>query len=825
MLRAITGAILALIATSALAQPAALEIVRDGQPQATIVIAPDASSQVSDAAAMLASYIEQSTGAALPITQEAPADGIAIYVGAAPAGLDLDPADLDDDGFVISFHDAATIVLLGPSDWGTEFGVCEFLERFVGVRWVMPGALGTHVPRQQTIAVSREPVRSEPSFFSRQMSGFRGTAQTEWARRNRMHARVQFHHNLRNLFNFETYVETHPEFYPLVNGERFVPDREEGWQPCFTAEGSVEEAARVITAYFDEDPSRTSYSLGINDNRNFCQCENCLAKVSGEQNFLGYPDYSDLYYEWCNAVVERVLEKHPDKWFGLLAYHYVGAPPRNVELNPRIIPYMTYDRMKWIHPEVRADGEAATRAWAEKSPTVGWYDYIYGRPYQLPRVWFHHMADYYRFGHANGVRALYAEAYPNWGEGPKLYVAFKLQWDPQRDVDELLSDWYVACGGEEAAPLLAQYFAHWEDFWTRRILDSDWFTIAGQYLPHKREPGYLLAATPEELAQCREWRERALAATQTDDQRWRVQPLLDGFSFYAASALCYQVGAEAQEPPADEAEALARLERVERAMVLGRERDRLAYEVFPDHPAMGNVSENLLFQSERGQMEALLSVLDYAANEGGAVAERVRDLAGQYEGTPLAATGSSGLAARDDPERMVDRIVNGSFEQTGAAGDAPQGADWTAEGTPPGWSRWVRPATPATMLWSNEGAARTGERCVQTTGATACSYLQTVRVEPGEHYLASAWVRGRLSPGTITRLSVQWQDADGAWTTDPAITSALPSGETAGWVRRSVFLRVPDGAYRAVIGLSVQSQGPDDYAIFDDVSFRQIVTD
>ena len=67
--------------------------------------------------------------------------------------------------------------------------------------------------------------------------------------------------------------------------------------------------------------------------------------------------------------------------------------------------------------------------------------------------------------------------------------------------------------------------------------------------------------------------------------------------------------------------------------------------------------------------------------------------------------------------------------------------------------------------------------------------------------------------------------SDGAWTTDPAITSALPSGETAGWVRRSVFLRVPDGAYRAVIGLSVQSQGPDDYAIFDDVSFRQIVTD
>ena len=44
-------------------------------------------------------------------------------------------------------------------------------------------------------------------------------------------------------------------------------------------------------------------------------------------------------------------------------------------------------------------------------------------------------------------------------------------------------------------------------------------------------------------------------------------------------------------------------------------------------------------------------------------------------------------------------------------------------------------------------------------------------------------------------------------------------------MRRSAFLRVPEGAYGAVIGLSAQSQGPDDYAIFDDVSFRQIVTD
>ena len=816
------------LATAPLAAQPALEIVRDGQPLATIVAAPDAPAQVTAAAELLARYVEDSTGARLPVADQAPDEGVAIHVGATErvAALDLDQAGLDDDGFDILFPDESTIVILGPGAWGTEFGVCEFLERYVGVRWVMPGPDGTHVPAQRTIAAPAEAVRSQPAFFSRQFSGLRGGAQTEWARRNRMHGRVQFHHNLRNLFHWETYAQTHPEFYPIIGGERLIPDREEGWQPCFTAPGSVEEAVRVITAYFDEDPARTSYSLGINDNRNFCQCDDCRARLSGETNFLGYPDYSDLYYDWCNRVVEGVLERHPDKWFGLLAYHYVAAPPRQVQVHPRIIPYMTYDRMKWIHPEIRADGEQATRDWAAVSPTVGWYDYIYGRPYQLPRVWFHHMADYYRFGHANGVRALYAEAYPNWGEGPKLYVALKLQWDPDRDVDALLEDWYVACAGEAAAPFIARYYEHWEDFWTRRILDSPWFTIAGQYLPHRREPGYLLEVSEAELAECRSLLEQALELTATDAQRARVQIVLDAFEFYEASALCYQAGAGPHEALASETEALARLARTERALDLAARRDRLATEVFPEHPVLLNIAEHLLFPSDRGLMEALLSALDYAAREGGTVAERVRALAQAHEGTELAQTVAAVLLVHDEPERLVECIANGGFEEGGAApADTPAGLDWTTEDAPPSWSKWVRAGTSAQILWTEEDAHE-GRRSVKITGATACSLLQRVDMRPGEHYLVSVHMRARVSPATITRLNVQWQDADGAWvTTAPAVLVPVGPGETDGWVRRSAFFRVPDGVARAVVGLGAQSQGPEDYALFDEVSLQRITLD
>ena len=253
-------------------------------------------------------------------------------------------------------------------------------------------------------------------------------------------------------------------------------------------------------------------------------------------------------------------------------------------------------------------------------------------------------------------------------------------------------------------------------------------------------------------------------------------------------------------------------------MLLGRERDRLATEVFADHPALRNVAEGMLFQSDRGQMDAVMSVVDYATRAGGAVADRVRALAPKNEGTPMAETIAAVLAAHEHPDRLVERITNGGFEDDGGAAPAA-GPDWTSEGAPAGWSKWVRPGTSASMLWTTEDAHE-GRRSVKITAATACSFLQRIEVKPGEHYLLSGYVKARVGQGALTRLGVQWQDDKGAWSDAPRIGVDVPPGETAGWRHLRAFIRVPDGAARAVVGLSAQSQGPDDYAFFDDISFR-----
>ncbi len=577
--------ILALLVAHAAASQAAVTIVRDGEPAAVIVLQPDASEQLAEAVGEMQALIERSTGALLELA-DAPPEGMAtIHVGRTPyvEAQVIDLGDLDGDGFVIEFPDERTIVILGPTDWGTEFGVYDFLERYVGVRWLMPGPDGTHVPAHETITIPGEAVRDEPAFFSRKYFGLRLDAQWLWARRNRLHSRIEFHHNLNHLFPPEQDVATHPEFFPIRNGERYLPPPgSHSWQPCFTAPGIVETAIERIVAYFDEHPEEQSYSLGVTDGSGHCECESCRALDPGRKNVIGRDHLSDRYFTWCNAVVEGVLERHPDKWFGFLAYSEIFEPPDRVPVHPRLIPYVTYDRMKWIDPEIRAAGEEVTQRWADAVPVVGWYDYIYGASYLVPRVYFHHMADYYRSGYEDGVRALTAEAYPNFGEGPKLYVSLKLQWDPHADVDELLDEWYELAVGPEAAPYVKRYYAHWEDFWTRRILDSEWWTEQGQYLRFN-VPTYLEDVSLDEIAQSREWLEAAVANAQTDEQRARAKLLLRAFEYYEASAIAYPRKGPAPEL-ATEAEALAWLDDILRRSEMAEWRRSLSAEDFDGHP-------------------------------------------------------------------------------------------------------------------------------------------------------------------------------------------------------------------------------------------------
>ncbi len=740
-------ALLAALLTATLAAGAPVTIVDAGQPAAVIVTQPEPPAEIARAMNELQDCVREASGAELQIVTE-PVDGMAaIHLGETPYALaqaiEIDSDDVD--AYAIRFPEPNTIVVLGNSPSGTQFGTFGFLKRFLGVRWLLPGDDGRDVPGAQTIAIPDEPVSDAPAFMSRLFSGGR-SAHGEWAIRNGMHGTISFHHNLRVLYDAEVFAEDRPEFYPLVNDERFSPlESAARWQPCFTAPGIVETGAQRIIEYFDAHPDAISYSLGINDTNMHCQCPTCTALDPGRENFLGLPHLSDRYFTWANAVVERVLEVYPDKYFGCLAYNNVVEPPDRVEVHPRIIPYMTYDRMKWSRPEIEQQGHDLTEAWAEKCPTLGWYDYIYGTPYMLPRYYPHAMREYLQWGYEHGVRSLYAEAYPNFGEGPKLYAYLALNWDPSLDIDALLDDWFERCCGPESGQALRSYYEFWEEFWTERIpQESDWFSEGGQYLRFNG-PQYLLDVTLEEIAQCRTWLEEAVANAQTDKQRGRGDLLMRAFEYYEASALAYPRLGDSKSAPETEEEALAQLAGNFDPVAYAQKRLDLALE-FENDPVLVHPLPPTRYATTSGSgwgTNRMWQLYEWVKNSD-AVRARVTELAeqSQFEMVRLNA-------------RLLLKVASGEAEALNVNSGFEEGEDWAT-----GWSPWVKFGI-GTNYRSTE-IAHTGEASLCFDGMKRGGPTQTLRLEPGSYALTGfVYIpEGQETMGTVAVMATP-RDAAG----------------------------------------------------------------
>ncbi|MBP1995525.1 DUF4838 domain-containing protein [Paenibacillus eucommiae] len=535
------------------------KIIENKIAAAVVIVADESDAKTKEAAELLASYVFKATGAVLPVLSVSEAQSsihteeiTRIFIGAAVHEIadewDSLLAGMDVDGFIIQVQDKV-VAIKGPSPWGTEFGVYEFLERYVGVRWLMPGEFGEAIPQLNELILPLEVVKQEPVFLSRSFSG----SDEVWDQRNRLRHRFQLGHNLWQLFSPKKYASTHPQFFPKgVN-----LDIETDWQPCFTAPGLAQEAVKSINAYFDEHPDQWCYSICTNDNGGFDEARPDHPLNPHRKNSVGEHHMSEIFFKWAVEVANGVKQKHPDKYLSVYAYSDLYDPPETITLPSNIIVYITDDRMSWEDKPIGQIGHDLTMRWHEVAPSLGFYEYAYGSPYTVPRVYLHRAAENYRYAQQNGVLGHYAELYANWGEGPKPWVLARLQWNPQQSVDALIDDWCEAAVGKLAGGILAQYYKHWEHFWLKTSLQSSWYK---HYIeaPHRYNympfynASYLYDVTEEDIAHSRHLLESVLEKSETEVQRQRAQLLIQAFTFYEASALSYP-RRQALEAPTDAA--------------------------------------------------------------------------------------------------------------------------------------------------------------------------------------------------------------------------------------------------------------------------------
>ena len=529
-------------------------LVKDREARFRIVCADKPSKELQVAVDAIINLTRQATGAEAKWIGEsnlagAKEDFINLHLGLTEY---VRNADLDfprPAGFVIKFVDEKNVILAGYPAENDVFNSIDaasyFLEHFMGVRFLMPGELGTHVPEMNDWIIEPHDIRKVPDLWVRKFSGVHGQAFDrseirqrqqcyDWALLTGCSANkvFRFNHNIGNLIDPEKYAETNPEFFPLIDGKRRIPPKTENrnwrllnWEPCYSAPGLAEEVAKTLMEYFDKNPKSYSQSLSVNDAGDICQCPSCREKNSR----LPYDSESQSYYEWMAKTVNLVNEKNPDRAYGFINYWVTRDMPDNIRLPNNVIPIICEDLKFYVDPALNEQLESRLALWDKLVSQIGWWDYGFESAYAVPHYNARYMAKKIRHLHKkHNLRVYTDELHPGryWKGGPQVYVIQKLCWDINADEEALINEWIELMVGRDAAQYFKKYFEIWENFWTNKIPKTDWFrdraALKAPFL-QRRNSAYLDALDYEDVAQALKILDRTAAAAPEGIRRKRAE--------------------------------------------------------------------------------------------------------------------------------------------------------------------------------------------------------------------------------------------------------------------------------------------------------------
>jgi len=508
------------------AAPRIFTLVEGGTPNCAIILSDDASPIEKHAAEELRGFLRKVTGADVPQQSSARPGVYCLWLGTpatcmrirAAGALD-EVGGLDDEGFVLR-ADEQGLLIAGKKPIGVLYGVYAFLEKQVGLRWFFPGPDGEYCPKQATIRIPALDVAQNPAFTTRSLTltcihpagPFDDV--WDWMARNKMQITgIKHPYATEHLDQYfkrgaffrggghvlprfvpESLFEAHPEYFPLIKGKRTLldPDPQTRNQPCTTHPDVADRAVQYILDYFRREPEGGVFLLGNNDGQGWCECEKCVTLDPPWEREKGF--VSTRFYTFINDVARRVYQEYPDGKIWGWGYQNFQHPPTGIRPDPRLTVLFCMHGRCYRHS---LGDEACAANGKHRDYIAGWAKFgneVMSREYYscfvdnrslpdaivylpLERL----VAEDIRYLHRVGVRGWVDEVPPmnadfsgrfdrrpiteSWRARFSLYyVAAKLLWDPELDVDALLAEMHAKLYGP-AAPAMAKYRALLTECW------------------------------------------------------------------------------------------------------------------------------------------------------------------------------------------------------------------------------------------------------------------------------------------------------------------------------------------------------------------------
>ncbi len=387
--------------------------VRGGQAKGCIVVSKDAPPLARFAAEELQTYVAKATGARLKIVAELPdGDAPALVVGEGTASrkLGISATELAWDAF--HFQSVGQcLVIAGRDDpkadprkdiprlpglhkyecqRGTVFGVYEFLERYLGIRWYVPvDEIGEVVPKTADLIVPRLKETVTPDCWMRLTVPFGHAADLPEQQRDASYGYTwvprfkdkgeadafrwrRFLYGMRlkastssfgiawtipHLIAPGRFEKSHPEFFALKQNkkDRWIAPPRRGIEvdthnclsrkelqdeliadisACFQGKPPADrgvlnswgQPARDWSDYVVDTPFGKTFILMTSDHPQQCFCEACQTALKTEGS------YAQVVWKGVIRVINEVTKECPDAQFGIVAMGLLQVPPRNLAI-------------------------------------------------------------------------------------------------------------------------------------------------------------------------------------------------------------------------------------------------------------------------------------------------------------------------------------------------------------------------------------------------------------------------------------------------------------------------------------------------------------
>jgi hypothetical protein len=490
-----------------------VSLVQDGKAVAEVVL-PDRPTPVAQYAAQeLVYHVRKATGATLPIRSESEAGGAGprLYLGPCratrQAGIAVEklPAEAlvlhtSGDQLFIAGNDGPGDPLDPDTRAGTLFGVYEWLEAALGVRWLWPGELGTSVPHTRNLVSTAADRTITPRLMQRRVRpGLRFTSenpalgftpdaakqyereQTVYLRRHRMGRSVRMSYGHAFTDWWEKYGREHPDWFQQgADGKRGPRKKGARYSMCVSNPGLQQEIVARWKAQGGGRGSGPRFLNAVeNDIPGLCDCERCKASdgptppdyltfVSPKSKIAGTRFVSDRYARFWLALQQQAAQVNPEATvIGYAYFNYFHAPTSGVKLNPHVL--LGYCPSAGFYPRTPDEHEwykRQWRGWRETGARLFMRTNYFLDGYCLPYVFAHQFADDFQHAYRNGMVATDFDSLTgHWAtQGPNLYLLMRLHTQPEASPDTLLAEYYAAFG--PAAPEVKAYFDYWESYTT-----------------------------------------------------------------------------------------------------------------------------------------------------------------------------------------------------------------------------------------------------------------------------------------------------------------------------------------------------------------------